>query len=275
MLRRRLFALVLGFAALLSGCVSTPPVNSALNNSALKLALAPSGALRVGVYPGSPTSLVRDAKTGEATGIALNLGQALGKQLGMPIQVVEFPRLALVLDALKAGSVDVTFTNATPARALEMDFTQPLIQLELGFLVPQDSKLNKPTGLASIADIDRAGIKVGVGQGSSSQTALPRILKNATVGAAASLAQAQQMLMRGELDAFATNKAILFEMSQALPGSRVLDGRWGTENMAIAIPKGREEALPYLRQFAKDVRANGTLGSFVSKSGLRGTVQPD
>lgn len=264
MLRRKLFAAVLGIAVLLSGCANTPPVNSTV-----KWALAPSGKLRVGVYPGSPTSLVRDAKTGEDAGIALNLGQALGKQLGVPVQVVEFPRLALVLDALKAGSVDFTFTNATQARALEMDFTEPLIQLELGYLVPPNTKL------ATMADIDHVGIKVGVGQGSSSQTSLPRIFKSAIVSAAASLAQAQQMLLRGELDAFATNKAILFEMSQALPGSRVLDGRWGTESMAIAIPKGREEALPYLRQFARDVRANGALASFISQSGLRGTVQPD
>ena len=83
------------------------------------------------------------------------------------------------------------------------------------------------------------------------------------------------MLLKGELDAFATNKAILFEMNQSLPGFRVLDGRWGTESMAIAIPKGREAALPYLRQFAKDVQANGLLAAMVSKSGLRGTVKTD
>jgi polar amino acid transport system substrate-binding protein len=49
------------------------------------------------------------------------------------------------------------------------------------------------------------------------------------------------MLSQGRLNAFATNKAILFEMSDSLPGSRVLDGRWGVEHLAIAIPKNRGE----------------------------------
>lgn len=264
MLRRKLVTIALLAAALLAGCSSAPPLTSAV-----KSALAPSGVLRVGVYLGSPTSMVRDAKTGEVAGVALNLGQALGQKLGVSVRVVEFARLTLVLDALKAGSVDLTFTNATQARAQVVDFTDPLIRLELGYLVP----LN--TSLTSMADIDRSGIRVGVGQGSSSLVVLPGILKNATVKPAATLAQAQRMLSAGELDAFASNKAILFEMSQAVPGSRVLAGRWGVESMAIAIPKGREEALPYLRQFAKEVSANGVLASIVSKSGLRGTVQPD
>jgi polar amino acid transport system substrate-binding protein len=263
MLRRKLFALTLSFAALLAGCASAPV------DSAAKAALTPTGTLRVGVYAGSPTSLVRDAKTGESVGVALSLGQALGKQLGVPVQVVEFTRLALVLDAIKAGALDFTFTNATELRARDMDFSDTLIQLELGFLVPTH------TTLAKIADVDRAGVRVGVAQGSSSQGALGRIFKNAAVVPAPSLAQAQQMLLRGELDAFATNKGILFEMSEGVAGSRVLDGRWGTESMAMAIPKGREAALPYLRQFGSSVRGNGLLASIVRKAGLRGTVPLD
>lgn len=264
MLRRKLLALTLGFAALLAGCVSAPPVDPLV-----KAALAPSGVLIVGVYAGSPTSLVRDAKTGESAGVALNLGQALAKHLGVPVQVVEFARLALVLDAIKTGSVDFTFTNATQERARDMDFTDTMIQLELGFLVPTN------TTLAKIADVDRAGVRVGVAQGSSSQAALARLFKSAVLVPAPSLAQAQQMLLRGELDAFATNKGILFEMSEGLPGSRVLDGRWGTESMAIAVPKGRTAAMPYLRQFALDARASGLLASSVHQSGLRGSVQPN
>ena len=265
MLRRKLLGLALGCAWLLAGCSTmAPPVDAAV-----KATLAPMGSLRVGVYAGSPTSMVRDPKTGEPVGVALNLGQALGRQLGVPVQVVEFGRLALVLDAIKAGAVDFTFTNATEIRARDMDFSDTLIQLELGFLVPSN------TALVKVTDVDRSGIRVGVAQGSSSQGSLARVFKSAAIVPAASLAQAQQMLLRGELDAFATNKGILFEMSEGLPGFQVLDGRWGVESMAIAIPKGREAAMPYLRQFAQDVRGNGLLSSIVLKAGLRGTALPN
>jgi polar amino acid transport system substrate-binding protein len=52
---------------------------------------------------------------------------------------------------------------------------------------------------------------------------------------------AVEMLSSRKLDAFATNKGILFEMADKLPGAKVLDGRWGTERHSIAIPKGRED----------------------------------
>ena len=51
------------------------------------------------------------------------------------------------------------------------------------------------------------------------------------------------MLERRELDLFATNKPTLFQMSDQMPGARVLDGRWGVEHIAIAIPRGRKAAL--------------------------------
>jgi polar amino acid transport system substrate-binding protein len=85
------------------------------------------------------------------------------------------------------------------------------------------------------------------------------------------LKQAQDMLRQKTIDAFATNKGILFEMSDELPGSRVLAGRWGLENLAIAIPKGRDAGRPCVNAFADSVRTNGQLQAAITRSGLRGT----
>jgi polar amino acid transport system substrate-binding protein len=81
------------------------------------------------------------------------------------------------------------------------------------------------------------------------------------------------MLSAKQIDAFATNKGILFEMSDSLPASRVLDGRWGLENLAIAIPKGREAGRSYVQTFAKDLEVNGLLNKAIQRSGLRGTAR--
>ncbi len=256
-----LLACTLASAIFTLGCASpTPPVDPAVRQ-----VLAPTGTLRVGVYPGSPTSLVVDAKTGQRAGVAHDLGPQLAQRLGTEVQVIEFARLALVLDALKAGQIDFTITNATDIRARDMDFTQPLVQLELGYLVASGSPL------MAVADIDRPGIRVGVSQGSSSQGVLSRDFKHASVIPASSLKQAQDMLRQKTIDAFATNKGILFEMSDELPGSRVLAGRWGLENLAIAIPKGRDAGRPFVNAFADSVRANGQLQVAITRSGLRGT----
>ena len=261
----------------LSACFNLTVVHQTTENSPrtkaeavsadVRQALAPSGVLRVGVYPGSPTSWVKDPKTGESVGIALDLGKGMAKRLNVPVQVVEFDRVAQVLDALKDGKVDMTFTNATAVRAKDMDFTEPLVRLELGYLVIGSSPLT------TLNDIDQAGMRVGVSQGSSSQGVLTQRFKLAKVMPAESLAQAQTLLNSQQINAFATNKGILFEMSDALPGSRVLTGRWGLENLAIAIPKGREVGRSFVENFAKEVSRSGELDKAVQRSGLRGTAR--
>lgn len=261
--RRLLLSFALALPLVFAGCAGRPP---AVDGQA-RAALAPTGALRVGVYPGSPTSMVRDPRTGEKAGVAYDLGAALGRELGVPVKVVEFGRVALVLDALKAGEVDFTFTNATESRARDVDFTAPMIQLELGYLVPPGSPI------AAIADVDRPGVRIGVTQGSSSQGTLTRLFQQAVVVPAASLERAREMLQGRSIDAFATNKGILSELSDQLPGSRILDGRWGVENMAIAVPKGREAGMPLLRRFAQELRASGQLQATIVRAGLRGTAR--
>ena len=228
--------------------------------------LAPQGVLKVGVYLGSPTSLVKDSKTGASFGVAFELGHALAQQLQVPVQVVQYQRVAEVVEALKAGQVDMTFTNATAARAKDVDFTPPLIQLELGLLVPRQSSIR------SFAEVDKPGVRLGVSQGSSSQSVLGQRLKQATLVPVPSLTQVQQMLVSRQLDAFATNKGILFELVEKMPDMQVLGDNWGVENLAIAIPKGRDAAMPYLLDFAKQAQQTGQVRQMALRAGLRGLV---
>jgi polar amino acid transport system substrate-binding protein len=236
-------------------------------DQSVQRALAPQGVLRVGVYLGSPTSLVRDPKSGASYGVAYELGQALAAQLNLPVQVVQYQRVAQVIDALKSGEVDMTFTNATAARAKEVDFTPALIQLELGLLVPASSAIK------TFESVDLAGVQLGVSQGSSSQGVLSQRLKNATIVPVPSLAQVQQMLVEGKLDAFATNKGILFELAEKRVDVRVLDDNWGVENLAIAIPKGREAGMLYLQEFAQRLQQTGQVNQMAQRAGLRGLVR--
>jgi polar amino acid transport system substrate-binding protein len=232
----------------------------------IRQAVAPSGKLRVGVYPGSPTSMIGDPKSGDARGLSFDLGKEFARRLDVPFEPVEFRQIADVLEALKQGQVDFTVTNASPARAKDIDFTAPILGVELGYLVPPNS------AIATMADVDRAGIRVGVTEGGSSHATLLRELEHATVVPSPSLKVSVEMLAGGKIDAYATNKAILFEMSDQTPGSRVLDGRWGIEVFAIGIPKGRERALPAVRAFAEAARSEGLVKRAADRAGLRGTV---
>ena len=227
-------------------------------------AVAPEGRLRVGVYPGSPTSMIRDEKSGGQKGLTVVLGKELARRLEIPVEIVEFRQIADVLEALKQGLVDFTVTNASPARAKEIDFSEPVLGVELGYLVPARSSIS------TFADIDRPGIRVGVTAGGSSHATLSRDLENAAVVPAPAVGAGIAMLAEGRIDAYATNKAILYEMSDQLPGSRVLDGKWGIETFAIGIPKGRGAALASVRVFAEAVKSEGLVKRAVEAVGMRG-----
>ncbi|MGZ5033337.1 MAG: transporter substrate-binding domain-containing protein [Usitatibacter sp.] len=257
-------AAVLAVAALLFGACSSPPIAP---TEQVRQVLAPGGKLRVGLYPGSPTSLIEDPASGEARGVGHDLGRELARRLGVSFEAVVFANNAQLQDAAKAASVDLVFTNATPSRAKALDFTPTVLEVEQGYLVPARSPI------ASTANLDRAGVRVGVSEGSTSQDVLTRELKHATVVPVASLKACVDALAQGKLDAFATNKAILFEMSDKLPGSRVLDGRWGLEHFSLGIPKGREQAMPYLGQLAEAARKDGVVDRAVERAGLRGAVR--
>jgi polar amino acid transport system substrate-binding protein len=80
------------------------------------------------------------------------------------------------------------------------------------------------------------------------------------------------MLKSGQVDAFAANKANLFQLSDKMPGSRVLEGRIGVDEVAIALPKGREAAMPYLRKYIDEARSEGLIKAAVQRAGLRGAA---
>jgi len=247
--------------AILAGCanVATDP------DAASVRALAPTGKLRVGLYPGTPTSIIGDPASASAKGVGFDLGRELSKRAGVPFEPIVFPNNAAVFAAAKSGSVDMVFTNATPARIKDLDFSPTVVRVEQGYLVPARSTIG------SIADIDRTGTRVGVSEGSTSEATLSRDLKNATIVRTSSLKNAIAMLASGQLEAFATNKATLFEMSDEVAGSRVLQGKWGVENFAIGIPKGRDAALPLVSRFVSEAKADGGVTRAVERAGLRGT----
>ena len=229
--------------------------------------LAPKGKLRVGVYLGSPTSMVRDSKTNEVHGLSFDLGKELARRLNVPFEQVTYQRISDVLEGMKAGDVDFTVSNSTPARAATVTFSQNLLTIELGYLVAATSPIT------ALADVQKPGLRIGVTQGSTSQGTIPKLLPNATVVGAENYKRGIEMLEHGEIDTYATNKPTLFEMSDQMPGSRVLEGRWGEEHLAVAIPKDHGAALEYIRHFVEEVQTSGLVAKSAEQAGLRGAVK--
>jgi len=278
-----LSALLLGLLGACSGLPSSPatgaataPVSQASHaaqpaqapSARERAVLAPTGALRVGVYNGSPSSYVPGAPGEPARGVGYLLGQALAESLGVPFEPVVFPANAALLAAVGQGKVDVVFTNATAERARSMDFSPTVLDVQKSVLVPAASPLDGLEGLRGKA------LRIGVSAGSSTGSELKLVYPEAQVQPVPTLQEAARLLQQGGLDGFATNNAILFELADRVPGSRVLPGAWGLEHFALGIPPGRREGADFVGRFARDAARSGRLQRAVEQSRLRGTVAP-
>lgn len=262
----RLIVLLTGAVLGLHALPPLPALAEAAPPQAVKQALAPSGALRVGVYRGSPSSYIEGKTPEETRGVGYDLGKALAAALGVKFEPVVFPSNAPLLKALKDGEVDVIFTNATASRAKDMDFSQHFLAVEKSFLVPAGSPLKTQ------ADATRPGLKIGVSKGSSTAKELSELYPQMTLVQADTLKAAGEMLTAKTLDAFATNNAILYELSDKVPGSQVLPGHWGMEHFGAAIPHGRLTGMPFLRSFMAKAMTDGSVDKAVKRANLRGTV---
>ena len=58
------------------------------------------------------------------------------------------------------------------------------------------------------------------------------------------------------------------------PGFRVLDGRFATDPVAMAIPKGRDLGMAYARKFVEDAKSEGLVKAAIERAGIRGAVVP-
>jgi polar amino acid transport system substrate-binding protein len=220
----------------------------------------------VALYVGAPASIVRGDTPDESKGVGFDLGKELARRIGVPFEPVIYPSPGAILGGLKAGEWDITFFGPSPERESVLNFTASFLVIEHGYLVPAGSPI-------SVIDaVDRAGIRIGAPQGGSVNASLARTIKNATVVASPSVPAGGEMLQSRTIDVFAANKANLFQLADKMPGSRVLDGRIGVDEVAIAVPKGHEAAMTYLERYIAAARSEGLIEASVKRAGLRGAA---
>lgn len=228
--------------------------------------IAPSGSLQVGLYQGSPTSYLADGTLTDNRGIGFALGKQLAANMGVAFKPIVYPKNADVLDAIKDRKIDLVFTNATPARAKFIQFSEPVISLEKGFLLAPKSKIK------SIGDLNNSNIKIGVSVGSSSEREVSELLSKAKLVKMNSTKETVEQLVSGKIDAFSSNKGILFELSDQVPGSTVMTDVIGYESMALGVPIDRPNVKPYLDDFIQSLKSSGQLKAIITRSGLRGVA---
>lgn len=235
-----------------------------MTTPSLRFQLAPTGKLRVGINYGNPILATKDADSGELRGVAVDLAHELARRIDIRAELVGFESAGQMVAGLKAGAWDVAFLAIDPGRADEIDFTAPYIEIEGTYLVPPDSSLR------ALEDVDRDGVRIGVSANSAYDLFLRRSVQRAQLVPAADPTAAFELLVGGQVDVAAGVRQSLMANAEKLAGSRVLPGRFMAIQQALGIPKGRNEAAQYLRQFIEDAKASGFVARAIEKAGIRG-----
>ena len=224
--------------------------------------LAPTGKLRAGINLGNSV-LAQKSASGELGGISVELARELGKRLGVPVELVEFQAAGRSFEAMGKGQTDVAFFAIEPVRAAEVTFSPPYAVIDGAYMVAKDSPLKTP------ADVDRPGIRVGVGLGSAYDLFLTRSLKNATiVRAKVGGGQASIDLFYAEkLDASAGVRQPLEAHAKTNPKVHVMKEPFMAIQQAMGVPPGRPAAARYVRDFVEEMKKNGFVAAALKRSG--------
>jgi polar amino acid transport system substrate-binding protein len=228
--------------------------------------LAPSGTLRATYIATNPVQAFVDPATKELRGPAAELARELAKRAGVPLAINGANGVQGVIDSVKDGTADIGFVAFDPVRAAQVDFSQNYALAQNTYIVAENSPIR------SVADADRAGVRIGVAARDAGDYFLTRTLKLATllrneggIGDAAAKA-----LLAGELDAYAGNRMRLHAFAQKTPGLRlVADNFYGVEQ-AIIVPKGNAARLAIVEKFLDEARASGLVAGAIGRAGLVG-----
>jgi polar amino acid transport system substrate-binding protein len=224
--------------------------------------LVAAGQVRFGTFPPQYT---KDNTTGELKGPWVEVMRALGAHMGLAVVFTEVPNPSKLIECLDAGLCDIASLGFDPTRANQVGgFTPPFMQVEYTYLLPLGSAIR------SVADADRAGIRIAVVRNHASTLALGRIIKQAEQVSVETPDAAFDVLRSGRVDAFASVRPALMDYSAELSGSRVLEDSFGANFPALVVPKGKAERLSYISEFVEEAKASGVVQRAIDRAGQPG-----
>lgn len=224
---------------------------------------APTGTLRASINTGN--AVLAKADGDSATGVSVDMAHELAKCLGLPIELLVFGTAAESVQAVQSGAADIGFFAVDPSRGEHIAFTSPYVLIEGAYLVRDDSPITENS------EVDTAGNRVVVGQGSAYDLYLSRNLAQADIVRASSSQAVVDTFLNSNIDVAAGVKQQLQADSQIHPGLRMLPGRFMVIRQAMGMAKNRDpEAIAFLRQFVEDLKVAGYIGLALARHGIEG-----
>jgi polar amino acid transport system substrate-binding protein len=226
--------------------------------------LAPSGVLRASINLGNP--VLAQGTPAEPAGVTVDIAREIAVRLDVQVEFVCFTAARNSFEAMMTGQADICFLAIEPAREAEVAFTAPYVLIEGVFAVPSQSPL------ATVADVDSAGVRIGVNRGSAYDLFLSRTLRHATVVRGA---EGTEEFLIGNLEAAAGIREPMTEFVATHSGLRLIEGRFMEIRQAVGTAKTkRPETTRFLHELVEELKATGFIAGSLRRSGQSAAVAP-
>jgi polar amino acid transport system substrate-binding protein len=228
-------------------------------------AFTPTGRLRASINLGNPVLAGRDAGSGSAKGVSVDLARRFAQRLGVEAELVVFETAGESVDAITREAADIGFFAIDPKRGEGIHFTPPYVLIEGCYLVREGSPLR------ANEEVDRAGNRVVVGRGSAYDLFLSRELKQARIVHAPSSQAVLQHFIDSGAEVAAGVKQQLEKDAAPIGGLRLLPGRFMVIRQAMGCPRGRgDAAAAELAAFVEEMKASGFVAQALARHGIQG-----
>jgi len=150
---------------------------------------------------------------------------------------------------LQSGKIDMILASLayTPARAEQLDYSNPIWVSNLQLIVPKESK---------VADYgDLTGKTVVTPTGSTYQTWLQKCYPQANLVTSQTAAEGSTMLTQGRADAFAYIDVYGFNFAQMQKNYKVVGTLAATAVQGVGVKKGNKPMLDWVNAVLEEMRA--------------------
>jgi polar amino acid transport system substrate-binding protein len=229
--------------------------------------LAPTGTLRAAFLSSNPVQGKADPKTGEITGPVADLVRELAGRLKVPYKLLPLADAREVMDRVKDRSADIGFLAWDAPRAKEVDYTVPYLLMLNAYVVRPDSPIQKS------ADVDRPGVRIGAVTAQTQEIYLTDTLKNAKVvqfKTQPPQAELEQLLVSGQIDAFAMNRQRAGDFARQSSKIRALPDDFLKAEQSIVVAKGESARVAEINLFLRDVLASGFMRASLGRAKIAG-----
>jgi len=234
-------------------------------NPDLAPALAPRGKLRASINTGNAVLARPGAAGGAPTGVSVDIATELARRLGVELEFVVVDTAAKSVDAVASGNADIGFFAIDPARGEHIAFTAAYLHIEGAYLVRENSPLR------ANEEVDRAGRRIVVGQGSAYDLYLSREIRHATLVRAPSSPAVVDVFLQQGADVAANVKQQLEADARRVGGLRLLPGRFMVIRQAMGCPRARgPEAAAALAGFVEEMKAGGFVAQALARHAVKG-----